>query len=65
MEVLKADCAICGKKLGFMGGNLLENRVPNVSISIGGVITVCDECLPIMKKLKAGNFDAYYTIHKK
>lgn len=58
-----AECAVCRKKLGFMGGNTLENRVSHANVSLGS-ITVCDDCIAIMNALKEGDFDAYITVHK-
>lgn len=59
-----ANCTICGKKMGFMDGTTLENKIRGTSMSMGGTINVCDNCLNTMNRLKQGNLEAYLTIHK-
>ena len=56
-----AECKLCGKKLSFFEGNTLDAKVANYSL--GSSIVVCSDCLPLMNSLKAGNLEAYVTVH--
>ena len=58
-----AECALCGKKLGFLAGQTLQNTMSYRGS--GAAILVCDDCEPIMSKLKNGSLDAYVTVHQK
>ena len=58
-----ANCKICDKKLGFGEAHKIQNAQLQ-PYDLAYELQVCGDCLVTMNKLRAGETEAYRTIHK-